>query len=120
MAGDDVFALGDAPHAWLLPRMAAAVHHAGAGTTGAVLRAGLPTVGVPFLADQPYWADRLHALGVGPAPVPFAELTAARLAAALRALLDDPAYRSRARALAGTLDAEDGGGTVVTAVERLA
>ncbi|MGN5379478.1 glycosyltransferase [Streptomyces lasalocidi] len=65
-AGDDVLAVGDLPHDWLFPRTAAVVHHAGAGTTGAGLRAGVPAVPVPFMADQPFWAARLHRLGVAP------------------------------------------------------
>jgi UDP:flavonoid glycosyltransferase YjiC (YdhE family) len=119
VAGDEVFALGDVPHEWLLPHMAAAVHHAGAGTTGAALRAGLPTVAVPVLADQPFWADRVCRLGHGPTPVPFAELTVERLAAAIRAALDEPAYRRRAAKLARVLDSEDGAGAVLARIERI-
>jgi UDP:flavonoid glycosyltransferase YjiC (YdhE family) len=61
-SGDDLLAVGDLPHDWLLPRMAAVVHHAGAGTAGATLRAGIPAVAVPVMADQPFWAGRLHRL----------------------------------------------------------
>jgi UDP:flavonoid glycosyltransferase YjiC (YdhE family) len=119
VAGDDVFQVGDVPHEWLFPRMAAAVHHAGAGTTAAGLRAGLPTVAVPVMADQPFWADRVHQLGTGPAPVPFADLTPERLAAAIRAALDEPRYRHRATELAGLINGEDGAGAVLTRIERL-
>ena len=116
---DDVLLIGEAPHEWLFPRMAAAVHHAGAGTTGAGLRAGLPTVTVPVLADQPFWADRVHDLGAGPAPVPFADLTADRLAAAIRAALDEPRHRDRAAELARLVNGEDGGGAVARRIEQL-
>jgi sterol 3beta-glucosyltransferase len=61
--GDNILTIGSAPHEWLLPRTSAAVHHAGAGTTGAVLRAGVPAVPVPVAADQPYRAQRAHELG---------------------------------------------------------
>jgi sterol 3beta-glucosyltransferase len=118
--GDDVFQIGDAPHEWLLPRMAAAVHHAGAGTTAAALRAGLPSVAVPVLADQPFWGDRVHQLGAGPDPVPFADLSPERLATAIRAAVDDPRYRRRATELAGLLDQDDGAGAVLTRLEQLA
>jgi sterol 3beta-glucosyltransferase len=119
-AGDDVLLLGDVPHEWLFPRVAAAVHHAGAGTTGASLRAGLPAVTVPFLADQPFWAERIHELGAGPDPIPFAELTEDRLAAAIRAAVDDPRHRLRATELAGRLEREDGAAAVLARVEQLA
>lgn len=50
---DAVLTIGDAPHDWLFPRMAAVVHHMGAGTTGAGLRAGVPAVGLPAFGDAP-------------------------------------------------------------------
>ena len=56
---DRILAVGDLPHDWLLPQVAAVVHHARAGTTGAGLRAGVPAAAVPVLADQPFWAHRL-------------------------------------------------------------
>jgi UDP:flavonoid glycosyltransferase YjiC (YdhE family) len=108
VAGDDVLSIGEAPHDWLMPRTAAVVHHAGAGTTAAGLRAGVPAVAVPVLADQPFWARRLHALGAAPRPVPLPELTADALAAALREVTTTPSYTARARALARRLAVEDG------------
>jgi sterol 3beta-glucosyltransferase len=104
----DVLSIGPVPHDWLFPRMAAVVHHAGAGTTAAGLRAGVPAVAVPVLADQPFWARRLHELGVAPPPVPLSSLTADRLAAALRAVTADPHPAARAAALSARITAEDG------------
>ena len=118
-SGHDVLAIGEAPHEWLLPRTAAVVHHAGAGTTGATARAGIPAVPVPVLADQPFWADRLRQLGVASEPIPFRRLTADRLAFALRQVLSVPSYRARAETLAGRLAEEDGAAAVVDAVARL-
>jgi UDP:flavonoid glycosyltransferase YjiC (YdhE family) len=107
-AADDVLSVGELPHDWLFPRVAAVVHHAGAGTTAAGLRAGVPAVPVPVLADQPFWARRLAALGVAPPPLPLSSLTADRLAAALRAVTTDPHYAARAAAIAARLSTEDG------------
>ncbi|WP_307825517.1 glycosyltransferase [Streptomyces sioyaensis] len=118
--GDDVLTVGEVPHARLFPRMAAVVHHAGAGTTAAGMRAGVPAVPVPMMLDQSFWASRLTALGVSPGRVPFRQLSAERLAAAIRKAVEEPRYRHRARQLAALLDAEDGAGRVLTAVERLA
>ncbi|QTZ90155.1 glycosyltransferase [Streptomyces auratus] len=118
--GDDVLTVGEVPHAQLFPRMAAVVHHAGAGTTAAGMRAGVPAVPVPMMLDQSFWASRLTALGVSPGRVPFRQLSAERLAAAIRKAVEEPRYRHRAQQLAALLDAEDGAGRVLTAVERLA
>ncbi|MCG6495930.1 glycosyltransferase [Kitasatospora sp. A2-31] len=118
--GDDVLTVDDTPHCWLFPRMAATVHHAGAGTTAATLRAGTPTVPVPAQLDAPFWSARAARLGTSPGPVPLAGLTAGRLAAAIRRALDDPGHRARAGAVARVLAAEDGAGKVVEAVARIA
>jgi sterol 3beta-glucosyltransferase len=80
-AGDNVLAVSEVPHDWLFPQVAAVVHHAGAGTAAAGLRAGVPPVPVPFMVDQPFWAQHLDRLGVTPGPIPFRQLSADRLAA---------------------------------------
>jgi UDP:flavonoid glycosyltransferase YjiC (YdhE family) len=116
--GDDVLAIGDVPHDWLFPRTAAVVHHAGAGTTGAGLRAGVPAVPVPVMADQPFWADRLHQLGVAPRPLPFEDLTAEALGAAITACVTEPAHRRRAAELARRIAAEDGAAAVLAHIDK--
>jgi UDP:flavonoid glycosyltransferase YjiC (YdhE family) len=113
-----VFPLGATSHAWLFPRMAAVMHHGGAGTTAATLRAGVPGIVVPFFADQPFWAHRVTCLGVGPTPIPHARLTPERLAAAIRQSVEDADLRARAAALGARIRAEDGVGTAVAAFER--
>ncbi|MCC3775733.1 glycosyltransferase [Streptomyces sp. UNOB3_S3] len=111
--GGDVLAIGDVPHDWLFPRTAAVVHHAGAGTTAAGLRAGVPAVPVPVMADQPFWASRLHQLGVAPRPLPFQDLTAEALGDAITACLSEPAHRHRATELARGIAAEDGAASLL-------
>jgi UDP:flavonoid glycosyltransferase YjiC (YdhE family) len=118
-AGDDILLVGDLPHDWLFPRTAAVVHHAGAGTTGAGLRAGVPAVPVPVLVDQPFWADRLHRLGVAPPPLPMHELTADTLTDALRSCLDRPTYRNHATELARRIRADDGPADVLSLLTQL-
>lgn len=115
----DVLSIGETPHDWLFPRVAAVVHHAGAGTSAAAVRHGIPAVPVPILADQPFWAARLHGLGVATQPIPFPRLTSERLAEALTAVLRRPAYAVQAQALAGRVAEEDGAGAVLDAVGRL-
>lgn len=96
------------PHDWLFPRCAAVVHHGGAGTTAAALRAGAGSVIVPFFGDQRFWADRVHALGAGTPPIKRAELSEDRLVAAVERAVSDPVLRERARAVGGLLSAENG------------
>ncbi|NUR38466.1 MAG: glycosyltransferase family 1 protein [Streptomyces sp.] len=118
--GDDVLTIGDVPHELLFPRVAAVVHHAGAGTSAAALRAGVPAVPVPVTADQPFWAGRLAALGAAPGPIPFRSLTAETLAEALGRVVRGQTYSRAAASAARLMAAEDGADTAVKAVERLA
>ena len=107
------------PHAWLFPRMAAVVDHGGAGTTGAAFLAGTPAVATPVYADQPLWGARIHALGVGPRPLPFSRITAESLAERILDARTDPGYQAAAGALAERMRTEDGAGRVLAALERL-
>jgi sterol 3beta-glucosyltransferase len=112
-ATDDVLPVGAIPHDWLFPQTAAVVHHAGAGTSAAGLRAGVPAVPVPVLADQPFWARRLHELGVSSRPVPLSQLTPVTLARALHEVTTDPHRRARAQAQAARLATDDAPGRIL-------
>lgn len=114
----DVYAVEGLPHDWLYPRCRAVVHHGGGGTTAAGLRAGVPAVVVPFHGDQPFWAKRVHAAGVGPRPIPRTRLAAKGLAEALREATQDEAMARRAQELGEAIRAEDGVGRAVAAIER--
>lgn len=117
-AGGSVFVADNIPHDWLFPRMAAVVHHGGAGTTAAGLRAGVPSVIVPFSGDQPFWGERVRVLGVGTPPIPHTRLTARRLGEAIHEATHNPVMRDRAQALGQRIAAEDGIARAVEAVER--
>ena len=116
---DNIIALGSIPHAWLFPRMAAVVHHGGAGSTGAGFRAGVPSILVPHMGDQPFWAKRVTELGVGPPPIPRRKLTAERLAAAITTATTDKNMRARAAALGKRIRAEDGVARAIEMIEGL-
>ncbi len=116
-AGVPLHVIDGAPHDRIFPRVAAAVHHGGAGTTAAALRAGIPSVVVPFLGDQGFWAERLCRAGVAPPALRLRRLTAERLAAAIAAVLGDPGMRERAAALGRIVRAEDGLAAAVRAVK---
>ena len=113
------FVIDDAPHDWLLPQMAAVVHHGGAGTTAAALRAGVPNVITPFAPnDQPAWAARVVALEVGIRLPAIKRLTAQRLADAMRKAMDDDTLRTHAAALGQKIHAEAGVQRAVAIIER--
>jgi UDP:flavonoid glycosyltransferase YjiC (YdhE family) len=103
---DDVFVLDYAPHGWLFPRMSAVVHHGGAGTTAEGLRAGVPTVILPFAFDQSFWGARIKSLGIGPDPIPQKKLTVDRLSRAIRLAATDPAMRQRAKSFGAAIRSE--------------
>jgi UDP:flavonoid glycosyltransferase YjiC (YdhE family) len=120
ISSDDVLTIDEVPHHWLFPHMAAVAHHCGAGTTAAGLRAGIPAIPLPAQFDTPFWAARLTALGVAETPIPLRELSAGRLAAALRHAVQHPALRYRAQTLATRLATEDGAAPVLQTIQRIA
>jgi UDP:flavonoid glycosyltransferase YjiC (YdhE family) len=115
---DGVLKLAEAPHDWLFPRMAAVVHHGGAGTTAAALRAGVPGVVVPFFGDQLFWAQRVHKLGVGVGALQRKHLNADQLASALIQATGDREMRARAAVLGERIRAENGAAAAVEVVNR--
>lgn len=112
---ESVLRVGAVPHDWLFPRCGALVHHCGAGTAHAAARSGVPSVPVPFTLDQPFWADRLHRLGVASRPVDPRSGWEAYEAP----LRETVAAREPAAALAKRLAAEDGVALAVAEIERL-
>jgi sterol 3beta-glucosyltransferase len=106
------------PHDWLFPRVAAVVHHGGAGTTAAGLRAGRPTVICPFLADQPFWGRVVYERGVGPKSIPQNRLTVKNLSNAIRVAVHDVSMQKRAAELGESICAEDGVARAVEIITR--
>jgi len=106
-----------APHDWLLPRCKMVVHHGGAGTTSAALRAGISNIVVPFTADQPFWGRRVYAIGASPKPILVTKLSVQKL---MQAMLDaeSPDLCEHARVLGQKLRTEDGVGEAVQWIEK--
>ena len=107
---DQHFFLDYAPHDWLFPRMSAVVHHGGAGTTGASIRAGTPTIVIPHNYDQPFWGQLVARLGIGPQPVPRKHLNPENLAQAIQKAVSDQRIVQNAQSLARKVQNEDGVG----------
>jgi len=115
-SSDNAFYLEAVPHDWLLPQCKMVIHHGGAGTTAAGLRAGIPNVVVPYTADQPFWGRRVHAIGVGPRPILVKNLSVEKLVCAM-AEAEDEAIRKRAQAIGQRIRGEDGVGQAVRLIE---
>ena len=105
---DSIFMIDAIPHSWLFPRVSAVVHHGGASTTAAGLKAGVPSIIIPFFGDQPFWGQRVAELGVGSKPIPRKQLTAERLANAIREVVTNEDMRQRAAKLGKQIQTENG------------
>ncbi|KAJ3245309.1 hypothetical protein HDU78_009554 [Chytriomyces hyalinus] len=84
---ENVYMIGNCPHDWLFPRVAGVVHHGGAGTTAAGLKAGKPTMIVPFFGDQPFWGSMVSSIHAGPTPIPYKKLNVDNFATGIRYML---------------------------------
>lgn len=115
-AAQQLHPVGHVPHDWLFSRCSAVVHHCGAGTSHQAARSGVPAIPLPFTADQPFWATRLHALGIASAPLNPRKLTGEQVRKA-RDQATSPSTRERARGVAQRMAAEPDG--VATAIERV-
>jgi UDP:flavonoid glycosyltransferase YjiC (YdhE family) len=103
----DVFFIQKYPHLKLFPRMAAVIHHGGAGTTASGAAGGVPQIIVPHILDQYYWGHQVHRSGLGPKPVRRARLTAKKLARRIQQCLSGDAMRQRAQEVAAAIRPED-------------
>jgi sterol 3beta-glucosyltransferase len=116
---ENLFYLDAAPHDWLFPRCRSVIHHGGAGTTAAGLRAGIPNIVLPHAADQMFWGKRVAAIGAGPAPIDLKKLSVEKLSTAF-AQADTIALQARAREIGRLIQAEDGVREAVRLIERQA
>jgi sterol 3beta-glucosyltransferase len=116
-SNSNTMAIESAPHGSLFPRVAAVVHHGGAGTTAAGLLAARPTVVCPFQGDQYFWGSAVHRAGAGPQPMPVKKLTPDRLALAIRAVRNDTGMQARAALLSERIAQENGAGRACEQIE---
>jgi sterol 3beta-glucosyltransferase len=116
-ADKNVLFLKDVPHDWLFNRVSVVVHHGGSGTSGAALAAGRPQVVCPFFVDQPYFAQRIHALGAAPPPLPQRDLNPTKLAHAIKTAISDPAMAAAAHEVGALVRTEPGVDHAVKIIE---
>lgn len=114
---DTIFKIKSVPHDWLFPRVTAVVHHGGAGTTAAGLKAGCPTLICPIFGDQPLWGSVVYNLGAGVAPIPQKKLDVERLSSAIEELLSNPSIKQRALELSNRINKENGIAAAIAVIE---
>lgn len=114
----DLLYLDAVPHDWLLPQCKMIVHHGGAGTTSAGLRAGVPQVIVPFMADQPFWARRVYKMGVGTQPMLVKHLSVECLSQTMLEA-ESKVIRERAQLIGQRIRSEDGVGQAIKWIESV-
>jgi UDP:flavonoid glycosyltransferase YjiC (YdhE family) len=115
----DLYFLPWAPHRHLFPLCSAIVHHGGAGTTHAALRAGRPSVVLPFIFEQRLWGARLRQVGAAPPSISFWRATAGKVARGVRSAVESPVMSAKAAELAQAMSAEDGTGRATRLLEAL-
>jgi len=117
---DRLFVIDSVPFDWLWSQCAVVVHHGGSGATSAGLRAGVPSIVIAFMADQPFWGRRIFTLGCGPRPIMRKQLTTDRLATAIEQAVTDHAMQQRAAEIGQQIRSEDGIVRAAQLIEQIA
>ncbi|MCZ2123290.1 MAG: glycosyltransferase [Anaerolineales bacterium] len=107
------------PHDWLLPKCKTVIHHGGAGTTSAGLRAGIPTIVVPFTGDQPFWGNQICKMGVGVKPILVKNLSIDKLVEAI-AEAESDSIRKQSQVAGQKIRGEDGVNVAIDLIEMYA
>jgi sterol 3beta-glucosyltransferase len=113
-----IFKTSYIPYDWLFERSSAVIHHGGAGTTGKALRAGIPSIILPFTSDQPFWGRQIQKLGLGPAPLSPRNVSLKQLTTAIDLVLSDQEIRNRAGRIGQSIKKENGVTSAVDLIER--
>lgn len=115
----NVFLTDSIPFDWLFPKIQAAIHHGGLGTTACAISAGIPSVFIPFGLDQPFWARTIHQLGAGTKPLDPNRLTTAQLVTAIETVVHDQAMRLKADQIGELVRSENGVEQAVHIIEAV-
>jgi len=110
---------GPIPYEWLFKRSTAVIHHGGAGTTGKALRAGLPSIILPFTSDQPFWGRQIYKLGAGPKPIPPKRISTVKLEVAIDSAINDHEMKKRVMKIGENIHREDGVAQAIRIMDNL-
>lgn len=116
---ENIYVTDQIPHDWLFPKINAAIHHCGAGTTSAVLKAGIPSISVPFFSDQPFWANRIYNLGLSTKPINRKDLNSSNLRSAIKESLDNSNMINRCKIMGDKVSSENGVMNAVRIIENI-
>lgn len=116
---DHIHLVQEIPYNWLLDHVWCFIHHCGLGTTAEVLKAGLPSIPVPYMVDQFDWAERIHSLGVATHPIPRKKLTRKKLSKAITEIQDNSVIMENAKNLGPKIRKENGLKSAVSAIESI-
>lgn len=116
---DNIIKIENAPHDWLFTKVAAVIHHGGAGTTAAGLKAGVPSIICPFFGDQPFWGNCIYKLGVGAKPIPQKKLTVDKLSHAIEEATQNQKMQEKAKLFSQKIISENGLDKAVQLIENL-
>jgi sterol 3beta-glucosyltransferase len=104
----NIYTIKSIPHSWVLKNVSAFVHHGGAGTVAATLRAGKPMIICPFSVDQPFWARTMHSLGVSYEPLPEKLISTSKLIDAIKYVVENESVKEKANLLGKQIQSENG------------
>jgi UDP:flavonoid glycosyltransferase YjiC (YdhE family) len=116
---EDIFFIKQYPHLDLFPRMAAVIHHGGAGTTATTARSGVPQIIVPHILDQYYWGNQIYKSKLGPKPIWRAKLTTENLSRAIKESVTNQELINNARKVGKKLRRKNSSEIAVKEIERL-
>jgi sterol 3beta-glucosyltransferase len=92
-------------HSKIFPKVKAIMHHGGVGTVHAALRAGTVSIIVPFIVDQPWWADRLHRLNLGPKALPLRKFSTEKV---IKRIMETNKYQGNVTQIAKLMQQDNG------------
>lgn len=119
MIDDNVYVTEQLPHDWLFSKINAAIHHCGSGTTSAALKAGIPSIPVPFFSDQPFWANRIYNLGLSTKPINRKDLNSSNLRTVIKEALNNENMINRSLIISDKIKTENGVENSVKIIENL-
>lgn len=115
---ENIYVAEAMPHSWLLPKVKAVVHHGGAGTSAAAMKAGIPSIIVPFFFDQHFWSWQMKKMGVATKPLFRKKFNAQRFEKVLLEALHNEELKAKAEKIGQLIRNEDGVAKAIQILEN--